>query len=72
MRPVEGVFSLSPDYASGREGGSTDIALVPSLNSILFLLKMFGFTDLSVLPSGPDDYEQFRRGSRVIVYGAKP
>jgi tRNA (mo5U34)-methyltransferase len=31
LRRVEGVFSLSPDYSHGREGGSTDIALVPSL-----------------------------------------
>jgi tRNA (mo5U34)-methyltransferase len=70
-RPVEGVFSLSPDYSSHREGGSTDIALVPSLNGLLFLLKTFGFSEAMVLPSGPDDYEQFRRGTRVIIYGAK-
>jgi tRNA (mo5U34)-methyltransferase len=71
LRRVEGVFSLSPDYSHIREGGSTDIALVPSLNSLLYLLKNFGFSEVSVLPSGPDDYEQFRRGSRVIVYGRK-
>ena len=71
LRRVEGVFGLSPDYSHGREGGSTDIALVPSLNSVLYLLKNFGFSEVSVLPSGPNDYEQFRRGSRVIVYGSK-
>jgi tRNA (mo5U34)-methyltransferase len=53
------------------KGGSTDIALVLSLNSLLYLLKTFGFSEATVLPSGPDDYEQFRRGCRVIVYGAK-
>lgn len=72
IRKVEGVFSLSPDYSHHREGGSTDIALVPSLNSVLYLLKNFGFSEVSVLPSSPNDYEQFRRGSRVIVYGSKP
>jgi len=71
LRRVEGVFSLSPDYSHGREGGSTDIALVPSLNGVLYLLKNFGFSEVSVLPSSPSDYEQFRRGSRVIVYGRK-
>jgi tRNA (mo5U34)-methyltransferase len=71
LRRVEGVFSLSPDYPDGREGGSTDFALVPSLNSVLYLLKNFGFSEVSVLPSSPNDYEQFRRGSRVIVYGRK-
>jgi tRNA (mo5U34)-methyltransferase len=71
MRRIEGVFGLTPDYSSRREGGSTDIALVPSLNALLFLLTTFGFTETMVLPSGPDDYEQFRRGSRVVVYGQK-
>lgn len=71
QRAVEGVFSLSVDYAERREGGSTDIALVPSLNAIIFLLRNFGFETIEVLPSGPDDYEQFSRGSRVVVYGRK-
>jgi tRNA (mo5U34)-methyltransferase len=71
LRRVEGVFSLSPDCSHTREGGSTDVALVPSLNSLLYLLKNFGFTEVSVLPSSPNDYEQFRRGSRVILYGSK-
>ena len=72
QRPVHGVFSLSADYPTAREGGSTDLALVPSLNALLFLLRTFGFQTLEVLDADPDDYEQFRRGSRVIVYGAKP
>jgi tRNA (mo5U34)-methyltransferase len=72
MRPISGVFGLSPDYANFREGGSTDIALVPSLNALLFLLRTFGFSEVTVLPSGANDYEQFRRGTRVIVYGSKP
>ena len=71
QRAVHGVFALSSDYSSAREGGSTDLALVPSLNALLFLLRTFGFETLEVLPSAADDYEQFQRGSRVIVYGAK-
>lgn len=72
QRPVQGVFSLSADYAAHREGGSTDLALVPSLNALLFLMKTFGFTEIEVLKPDPDDYEQFTRGARVVVYGAKP
>ncbi|WP_288582286.1 methyltransferase domain-containing protein [uncultured Methylobacterium sp.] len=72
LRPVEGVFALTTDYAEQREGGSTDIALVPSLNALLFLMRTFGFVDIEVLPAGGGDYEQFRRGTRVIVYGRKP
>jgi hypothetical protein len=72
QRSVQGVFSLSADYSHHREGGSTDLALVPSLNAVLFLLRTFGFAEAGVIAPRPDDYEQFRRGSRVIVYGRKP
>lgn len=71
MRPIEGVFGLTPDYAHHREGGSTDIALVPSLNALTFLLRTFGFGTVEVLPAPPGDYEQFRRGQRVVVYARK-
>lgn len=71
QRGVEGVFSLSVDYAVRREGGSTDIAVIPSLNALVFLLKNFGFQTVEVMRFVDDDYEQFRRGSRVIVYGRK-
>lgn len=71
QRAVEGVFALAPDYPLAREGGSTELALVPSLNTLLFLLRTFGFHNLRVIEPGPDDYEQFRRGSRVVVYGSK-
>src|SRR4051812_3884803 len=72
LRPVNGVFALCPDYPAGREGGSTELALVPSLNALLFLLGTFGFSEVEVLAPEPDDYEQFRRGSRVMIYGRKP
>ncbi|HWL79437.1 MAG TPA: methyltransferase domain-containing protein [Roseomonas sp.] len=71
VRPVQGVFALSPDYASSREGGSTEVALIPSLNALVSLMKNFGFSEVMVLPSPEGDYEQFRRGSRVVVYGRK-
>jgi tRNA (mo5U34)-methyltransferase len=72
LRPIEGVFGLTPDYAAKREGGSTDLALVPSLNALLFLMRNFGFVELQVLPSDAGDYEQFYRGTRTVVYGRKP
>jgi tRNA (mo5U34)-methyltransferase len=71
QRIVYGIFSLSTDYSNHREGGSTDLALIPSLNALLCLLKVFGFRETHVLEAAPDDYEQFRRGSRVVVYGMK-
>lgn len=71
QRPIEGVFALTADYSQAREGGSTDIALVPSLNALVSLLRTFGFKEIHVLPRQQGDYEQFARGSRVIVYGSK-
>lgn len=71
QRRLEGVFGVAPDYSWGREGGSTDIALIPSLNALLFLMRGFGFTKIEVLPRDPADYEQFARGTRVVVYGQK-
>ena len=71
QRRLEGVFGLAPDYSSGREGGSTDIALIPSLNALLFLMRGFGFTTIEVVPNSNPDYEQFTRRSRVVVYGRK-
>lgn len=72
QRDVRGAFGLVLDYPDGREGGSTEVALVPSLGALLFLLRTFGFEEVVVLPPEPDDYEQFRRGSRVIIYARKP
>jgi tRNA (mo5U34)-methyltransferase len=71
QREIHGMFSLSVDYSDRREGGSTNICLVPSLNALLFLLREFGFQNLQVLKPDPDDYEQFLRGARVVIYGSK-
>lgn len=70
-RPVNGVFALVPDSPASREGGSTHFALVPSLNTLLHLLRSFDFKHVEVLAPQKDDYEQYQRGSRVIVYGRR-
>jgi hypothetical protein len=71
LRPVSGVFALSPDYPDKSVGGSTNICVVPSVNALTFLLRSFGFETIHILPSEPGDYEQLRRGARVIIYAAK-
>jgi tRNA (mo5U34)-methyltransferase len=72
QRDVKGVFALAPDYPQASVGGNTAFALVPSLNALIEVLRGLGFAHVAVLESGPDDYEQFRRGSRVVVHGMKP
>ncbi len=71
QRDIEGVFTLVADYSHGREGGSTDVALVPSVSAIVFLLKSFGFTHIEVLKANAGDYEQFARQSRIVIHGRK-
>jgi len=71
MRQVNGMFALVGDEPHSSSGGVTDIRLVPSLDALLFLLAKFGFRTLRPLTFAADDYEQYVRGSRVIIYGAK-
>jgi tRNA (mo5U34)-methyltransferase len=71
QRDLHGTFGLCVDYSHGKEGGLTDLALVPSRGALMFLLQQFGFDRIDVFEPAPDDYEQFVRGSRVIVYAEK-
>lgn len=71
QRSVTGVFALSPDYPDKSVGGPTNMCLIPSINALTYLLQSFGFKTVQTLPSEPDDYEQIRRGARVIIYAAK-
>jgi tRNA (mo5U34)-methyltransferase len=71
QRPVHGVFALAPDNPGLSVGGSTDLALMPSLNALIFLLQALGFSNTQVPPPLPDDYEQYQRGSRIVVYAGK-
>lgn len=67
QRDVHGVFGLCQDD----QGGADGLALIPSLNTLVFLLKHFGFSDVRNIDFDANDYEQFGRRSRVIVYGRK-
>ena len=71
QRDLTGMFGLCRDYSHSKEGGVTDVALVPSRDALLFLLKEFGFSTTLVYQPKPDDYEQFVRRSRVIVFAEK-
>lgn len=71
QRPITGVFALCPDYGHRREGGSTEYAVIPSLNTLINLLKDFGFNLVETIKFDSSDYEQFTRGSRVIIYAER-
>jgi len=71
QRDLNGMFGLCVDYSDESEGGLTDLALVPSRQALEFLLVKFGFRTVTFYKAAPDDYEQFTRNQRVIVFAEK-
>lgn len=67
LRKIEGLFALCADYPHSAEGGMTDLAMIPSQSGLRFLLQHNGFRDVVFSPVLEGDYEQFRRGQRVVV-----
>lgn len=71
QRDVTGLFALCPDYPDSKEGGLTEYALVPNRDAVVYLLRNLGFRAVSVYEPEDGDYEQFVRGSRIIVFAEK-
>lgn len=71
QRDINGLFGLCLDYSHTKEGGLTDLALVPSRDAVEFLLKHFGFKKINFYQPKLDDYEQFARGNRLIIFAEK-
>lgn len=67
QRDLQGLFGICVDYPERAEGGRTSIAMVPSRDAVTFLLRQFGFARIEVYDTAADDYEQFVRGSRIIL-----
>lgn len=70
-RETKGTFGLCMDYPSSKEGGLTELALVPSREALITLLEFFGFINIRFYQPQHEDYEQFVRGHRVILYAEK-
>lgn len=71
QRETEGMFGLCMDYPTLKEGGLSDLALVPSREALVSLLEYFGFVNIRFYQPVDIDYEQFVRGHRVILYAEK-
>ena len=71
QRELQGAFGICIDYSQRPEGGMTDLALVPSRTALEFLLKQFGFKKVNFYQPISDDYEQFVRNHRVILFAEK-
>ena len=71
QRELRGLFGLCADYPTSKEGGLTEYALVPSREAVVHILQNLGFATVSVYEPADDDYEQYVRGSRIIVFAEK-
>lgn len=71
QRELKGLFGLCADYPDSKEGGLTRYALVPTQEAVVFMLKELGFKTIDVYNPAPGDYEQFVRGSRIILFAEK-
>jgi ubiquinone/menaquinone biosynthesis C-methylase UbiE len=71
QRELKGLFGLCPDYPSNKEGGLTEYALVPSRDALVYMLRKLGFAKVGIYEPVSDDYEQFARGSRIILFAEK-
>lgn len=67
---IQGIFYLVEDVFS-REGGTTGMALVPSVRAVTYTLSRLGFEEVVRLDIGHPWQEQFARGSRGIIAGFK-
>jgi tRNA (mo5U34)-methyltransferase len=75
-RPYQGVMAVideSGEFHSddGEETGSTPVALCPSSNALMFLLKQAGFRKVEVVSPAPGAYEQLARGKRLVCAAYK-
>ena len=71
QRETCGLFGLCVDYSHRPEGGLTDLALVPSRQALEFLLLHLGFKTVTFYKPDIDDYEQFVRGHRVVIFAER-
>ena len=71
QRESKGIFGLCMDYPTIKEGGLTELALVPSAEALVSLLEHFGFGKIRFYEPEDGDYEQFTRRQRVIIYAEK-
>jgi hypothetical protein len=73
IKPLVGVLAVVDEWEdlhhATAQAGLADIALVPSLEGLLWIMKRAGFSRVEVVPPHAGAYEQLARGHRVIVAG---
>lgn len=71
IRTPKGTFTLVKDYSDSSIGGITDLALVPDQNAVLNILNHLNFKNIEIYKPSKNDYEQFVRNQRIIIYAER-
>ncbi len=64
---LDGVFGILAGSPGARDGGTSDIVLVPSREGLLWILRQLGFNRVEVIPPPTDAYQQLLMGRRIMV-----
>jgi tRNA (mo5U34)-methyltransferase len=71
-KEIQGIFGIideTHEIEFNYDAGVTGIALCPSTEGLLWLMKALGFARVQLVPPPQDAYEQFKTGKRVMVAG---
>lgn len=66
QKKIQGIFGVVNDDPESREGGTTEIALVPSINALYTIFKTMGFSSITIIKDTERECEQFYRERRAI------
>lgn len=67
QKELHGIFGVVQGDPNTREGGTSDIVLVPSRQALLWMLRKLGFSRVEVVIPPSDAYEQILTGRRIVV-----
>ncbi len=71
VRPMKGCFAVidETDDTHGPEASTEGICLVPSTETLIWIMHKVGFDRVELIAPPADAYEQLRTGKRVLVAG---
>ncbi len=74
VRPIQGAFTIidETDETHANEASTTGICLAPSAETLLWIMRKVGFSDVALVRPPADGYEQHRHYKRVLAVGRVP
>jgi len=71
VRPIKGCFCVidETEETHGPEASTAGICLVPSAETLVWIMQRVGFRDVALINPPDDGYEQHRHRKRVLAVG---